>query len=128
MSLANTLKSFATSNAAVSLVVLASLLSACGGGGGGSSGGATPQSFTIGGTVTGLTGTGLTLQNNSGNSQQVAAGATSFVFSTAVSTGGAYAVTVSTQPSTPVQTCTVTGGSGLWAQATSPTSALLARA
>ena len=40
-------------------------LTACGGGGGG---GGTPPSptYTIGGTVTGLTGTGLVLQNNSG--------------------------------------------------------------
>jgi 6-phosphogluconolactonase (cycloisomerase 2 family) len=54
----------------------------------------------------------LTLQDNGGNNLQVAAGASSFVFSAAVQAGGAYAVTVSTQPSSPAQTCTVVGGSG----------------
>ena len=62
--------------------------------------------------MSGLTGSGLTLQDNGGNNLQVAAGASSFVFSAAVQAGGAYAVTVSTQPSNPAQTCTVTGGSG----------------
>jgi 6-phosphogluconolactonase (cycloisomerase 2 family) len=111
------LSSFSKPRAAAALVMLASFLTACGGGG---SGGGTPppppppppQSYTIGGSVSGLTGSGLTLQDNGGNNLQVAAGASSFVFSAAVQTGGAYAVTVSTQPSSPAQTCTVTGGSG----------------
>ena len=71
-----------------------------------------PASYTIGGSVSGLAGSGLTLQDNGGNDLQVAAGATSFVFSTAVESGKAYAVTVSAQPTNPAQTCTVTGGSG----------------
>ena len=36
----------------------------------------------------------------------------SFTFAAPVNGGGAYAVTVLTQPSTPAQTCTVTNGSG----------------
>jgi 6-phosphogluconolactonase (cycloisomerase 2 family) len=108
------LKSFSKPYATASLITLAALLTACGGGGGG---GSTPPppppaTYTIGGTVSGLTGGGLTLQDNGGNSLQVAAGATTFVFSTAVAAGGAYAVTVSAQPTSPAQTCTVTGGSG----------------
>jgi 6-phosphogluconolactonase len=110
------LNSFGKLREAAALVMLASLLTACGGGG---SGGTpppppppSPQSFTIGGSVSGLTGSGLTLQDNGGNNLQVAAGASSFVFSAAVQAGGAYAVTISTQPSSPAQTCTVTGGSG----------------
>ena len=68
--------------------------------------------YTIGGTISGLTGSGLVLQNNGGNNLSVASGATSFTFSTAVAPGSAYNVSVLTQPSGPVQVCTVTNGSG----------------
>jgi environmental stress-induced protein Ves len=68
--------------------------------------------YTIGGTVSGLSGTGLVLQDNSGDNLTVAAGATTFTFATAIAAGTAYSVTVSTQPSNPTQTCTVTSGSG----------------
>jgi hypothetical protein len=68
--------------------------------------------YTVGGTVTGLTGTGLVLQNNAGNNLTVSAKAKSFAFSTAVASGSAYKVSVLTQPSSPTQSCVVTGGSG----------------
>ena len=68
--------------------------------------------FTIGGTVSGLSGSGLVLQDNGGNNLAVATGATSFTFTTPIVSGGAYAVTVLTQPSSPLQTCAVTNGSG----------------
>jgi len=67
----------------------------------------TTNSYTIGGTITGLTGTGLVLQNNTGNDLTVLAGATTFTFSTSILSGATYAVTVQTQPNTPTQTCTV---------------------
>jgi predicted transcriptional regulator len=68
--------------------------------------------YTIGGTVNGLVGSGLVLQDNGGNSLAVAT-AGSFAFSTPIASGGAYAVTVLTQPTSPSQTCAVTaGGSG----------------
>jgi 6-phosphogluconolactonase (cycloisomerase 2 family) len=70
-----------------------------------------PGSRTIGGTVSGLAGTGLVLQNNGGNSLAVA-GNGGFTFSTALTVGATYAVTVLTQPSSPTQTCAVTNGSG----------------
>jgi N-acetylneuraminic acid mutarotase len=70
-----------------------------------------PTTFTIGGMVSGLTGTGLVLQDNGGNSLTVTANGT-FTFTTAVASGGAYAVTVLSQPSTPAQNCVVTSGSG----------------
>jgi hypothetical protein len=70
-----------------------------------------PSGFTIGGTVTGLTGTGLVLQDNGGNNLPVTLNGV-FTFTTGVASGGAYAVTVLTQPTNPTQTCTVTGGSG----------------
>ena len=96
-------------------VGVALVMAACSGvktpaGGGGGGGGTT--SYTISGTVTGLTGSGLVLQNNGGDSLSVPANATSFTFKTQVASGGAYAVTVGTQPSNPVQTCTVSNGSG----------------
>ncbi len=72
----------------------------------------TTNSYTIGGTITGLTGTGLVLQNNGGNNLTVPADATAFTFSASIASGGNYDVTVLSQPSNPLQTCTVTGASG----------------
>ena len=69
------------------------------------------STFTIGGTVTGLIGTGLVLQNNGGDDLAVAADG-AFTFGTALPNGSAYAVTVLAQPTGPAQTCTVAGGSG----------------
>ncbi len=81
-------------------------------GGGSEDSSSAPASYTVGGTVLGLSGVGLVLQNNDGNNLSVSAGATSFTFTTAVTSGGAYGVTVLTQPSNPSQTCLVTNGSG----------------
>ena len=64
--------------------------------------------YAIGGTITGLTASGLVLQNNAGDDLTVASGATSFTFATKVT--GAYAVTVKTQPTG--LKCTVTSGTG----------------
>lgn len=69
-----------------------------------------PATYTIGGAITGLSGTGLVLQNNGGDNLTVSSGATSFTFAKPVASGAAYAVTVLTQPSG--ESCTVTGGSG----------------
>lgn len=84
------------------------IMSACGGG---STTPAPPSTYTVGGTVTGLVGTGLELQLNGGTVLAVdAVGA--FVFPTGLSSGAAYSVTVAAQPSLPSQTCAVTSGSG----------------
>ena len=81
-----------------------------GSGGSGSSGsGSGGATFTIGGTVVGLVGTGLVLQDNGGDNLTVSASG-AFTFKTAVS--GAYAVTVFTQPTVPAQTCSIASGSG----------------
>jgi hypothetical protein len=64
---------------------------------------------TVGGTVSGLTGTGLVLQNNGGDNLAISANG-AFTFSTALKKHASYSVTVLTQPSG--QTCTVTNGSG----------------
>lgn len=65
--------------------------------------------ITIGGTVSGLTGTGLVLRNNGGNDLPIAANGP-FTFTNPVAVGTNYTVTVQTQPTG--QTCTVTNGSG----------------
>ncbi len=65
--------------------------------------------YTVGGTVTGLQGSGLVLQNNSGDNLQPGTSG-SFVFTSSIDQGGAYSVTVLTQPSN--QTCVVHNGSG----------------
>jgi hypothetical protein len=64
--------------------------------------------YTIGGSVTGVSGT-LVLQDN-GGSDLTLTGSGNFSFSTPVAGGGTFDVTVATQPAG--QTCTVTGGSG----------------
>jgi hypothetical protein len=65
--------------------------------------------FTVGGTVSGLAGTGLVLQNNGGNALSISADG-AFTFSTPVAAGGAYSVAVFTQPAG--QGCSVANGSG----------------
>ena len=70
----------------------------------------TTNSFTIGGTVSALSGTGLALDNG-GNNLPIS-GNGGFTFSTPILSGAPYAVTVLTQPTGPSQTCTVTNGSG----------------
>jgi hypothetical protein len=70
------------------------------------------QTFRVGGTVSGLLGTGFVLQNELGDDLVVPAGAGAFTFATKVLGGDAYSVTVKTQPAVPNQVCTVTGGSG----------------
>lgn len=88
------------------------VLSACGGGSASTSTPPPPVTYSIGGTISGLTGTGLVLQDNLTNNLTVAAGAASFTFSTRIPSGSAYGVTVLTQPSNPTQNCLVTAASG----------------
>jgi hypothetical protein len=66
--------------------------------------------YSVGGNLSGLTGTGLALQNNGGDTLPVAAAATAFTFATELEVGFSYVVTVSTEPTG--QTCTVSNGSG----------------
>ena len=81
-----------------------------GGGGGGDGGGGGAPTFTIGGTVTGLSGT-VVLRNNAANDLTVSADG-AFAFGTALASGDAYSVTVQTQPAFPAQDCVVTDGTG----------------
>ena len=88
------------------LVALTLGATSCGGGGG--SGNA---SFSVGGSVSGLAGSGLALLDNGGDKLSVSANG-SFTFPSQVQSGQNYAVTVQTQPVNPTQLCTITGGSG----------------
>ena len=63
--------------------------------------------YTVGGTVSGLTGT-VVLQNNGSTLSQSANGA--FTFAAGLTSGTAYSVTVQTQPVG--QTCAVSNGAG----------------
>jgi len=71
----------------------------------------TVQSFTVGGSLGGLIGSGLVLQDNGGNNLAIAANG-SFAFSASVDSGSAYAVTIKTQPTNPSQTCVLSATSG----------------
>ena len=91
------------------ILVIATVLSACGESENGGS-------YFVGGSVSGLKGGGLVIQNNNGD-DLVIDGDGAFVFSTALDDGSEFAVTVASQPSDPVQTCVVTNGSGVVAGA-----------
>jgi uncharacterized repeat protein (TIGR03803 family) len=66
------------------------------------------DTYSVGGTVTGMTaGTHVTLLDNGSNATVVSAN-TSFTFSSQISAGGSYAVTVGTQPTG--QTCSISHG------------------
>jgi hypothetical protein len=93
--------------AAVALLGLATLIGSGGGGGGG--GDSNNILYTLGGTVSGLTGTGLVLQNNGANNLSVATNG-AFVFPTSFAEGSTYAVTVFQQPTG--QKCLVERGTG----------------
>ena len=90
--------------ARLGLVVAVLSLASCGGGGGGGT-----TRYSVGGAVSGLTGT-LVLQNNGGDDLTVTRNG-GFTFPTLVAQGSSYGVTVLTQPAN--QLCTVTNGIGV---------------
>ena len=87
----------------IGVVSLVAILASCGTSPG--------YSYTVGGTVSGLAGSGLVLQNNGGDDLSILSNG-SFSFKTSLTSGTAYAITVKTQPANPSQTCTVSNGSG----------------
>jgi hypothetical protein len=70
-----------------------------------------PITYPIAGTITGLSATGLILQNNGGGDLAVPANAASFQFATQIPLGGNYDITISAQPSG--LTCSLTRGAGV---------------
>lgn len=103
---------FACLGRAFFLGILFATLSSCGSGG--SSG--SQAGYTVGGTVSGLTGTGLVLQNNAGNNLTIT-GNGPFSFTAALANGANYTVTILSYPGAPTQTCTVSNGMGTIAAA-----------
>lgn len=90
-------------------VALGLALEACGGGGG-DGGTPMPQTYTIGGSVSGLqSGESVVLADN-GTDTLTVSGNHTFTFATKVAQNGSYAVTVQTQAN--AQNCTVASGSG----------------
>ncbi len=103
---------------AISLIYFAVIVSilflgSCGGGGNAGDGlvnddNGSARQYTVGGTVSGLSGT-VVLQNNGGNDLTVSANG-QFTFLKTVEDGSSYSVTVLTQPVE--QTCSVSSGTG----------------
>jgi len=92
-------------------------LASCGGGGSSSTSPITPPpgpTYTVGGTITGVAGSGMVLFKNGDedfdNINVSAAG--SFTFAVGVSNGTRYTVQVHSQPFSPTQNCVVRNGSG----------------
>lgn len=99
------------------LIILGSIvLVGCGGGGGGGSQPPSPPpTFSVGGTVTGLsTSASLVLSNNGGDATTVKANGI-FTFPTPIAVGDKYAVAVTTPPTN--ETCAVSSGTGTIASA-----------
>ena len=69
----------------------------------------TTDPFTIGGHVSGLSGTGLVLRNNFDDDLEISADG-SFTFATALYDGSTYSVTILT--ASPNQTCSITNSNG----------------
>jgi hypothetical protein len=90
--------------------------SSTGGSAGSSTGGAAGGPFTIGGIVSGLSGSGLVLRNNGADDLPIAQNGV-FVFTTPLASGQSYSVSVAAEPTSPDQSCTVAGGSGAVAAA-----------
>lgn len=113
---------------AVSVLLTLAVAQACNGGTtagttttGGTTGGATGSTtgssggdldrYSVSATVTGLQGTGLVLRLN--DSVDIAVPSNGQVtFDATFATGTAYSVVVKTQPSSPAQSCSVSGGNG----------------
>jgi len=74
------------------------------------------STYSIGGSVSGLVGSGLVLQLNAANDLAIAADG-SFTFTAPLADGSVYTVSVLTQPTGPAQTCSIVNGSGTLAGA-----------
>ena len=76
-----------------------------------------PSRFTIGGTVSGLQGTGLVLREVLGGEAVTVANDGPFTLSTPRLDGTGYEVRIDRQPTQPLQSCAVTHGTGVLAGA-----------
>lgn len=97
----------------LSIPTLAGLLLLLGGCGGGSGGGGSGEvtAFSVSGSVSGLRGTGLVLQNNNGDDLPIPADG-AFAFPIRLANGAGYNVRVAVPPKGPAQICAVGNGTG----------------
>jgi len=84
-------------------------VTACGGGGGGGGGGGS-TTYRVSGYAAGVVGSGLAVSYNGGAPMSIGNGA--FTVATGVDSGTAYTLAITTQPSNPAQTCTLSNGTG----------------
>lgn len=89
--------------AAILSAMLVSLMVGCGG--------SSSPSYSVSASISGLSGSGLQLQLNSGAAVSVGT-ASSVTFPNRLGGGASYQVQVVSQPQNPAQTCLVTNGSG----------------
>jgi uncharacterized repeat protein (TIGR03803 family) len=66
--------------------------------------------YTVGGTINGLSATGLALLNNGNDATNIGANATQFTMHSGVAQGNTYTISLKTQPAG--ETCTVANGTG----------------
>jgi alpha-tubulin suppressor-like RCC1 family protein len=99
-------------------IIIINLVSGCAKiSGCGSNGDQNVETFSVGGTLSGLAdGTSVVLQNNGGDNLTLTANGP-FAFATKLDNGAAYVVTVLTQPTNTNKICTVTNASGVLAGA-----------
>ena len=76
-----------------------------------SCGNCTPNTYAVGGNVSGLAGTGLLLQNNAADDLSVTTDG-AFTFPTRLPAGAPYDVSVKTHPAAPNQRCAIANGAG----------------
>ena len=93
-----------------SLAILALLLAGCSSSADRVS--APPTTFSVGGSVSGLVGSGLLLHDRKTNFETHPTADGPFTIESDLPDGSPYEVVVATQPTNPVQRCTVFGGSG----------------
>jgi 6-phosphogluconolactonase (cycloisomerase 2 family) len=100
-----------------SVTGLALLMVACGGGSdSGPPPPPPPATYSVGGTVTGLAGSGLVLHSDFGGDLPVSASG-SFTFNTRLLNGSVFNVGVKTDPAPPLQFCGIANGTGTVAAA-----------
>lgn len=80
------------------------------------SSGSSGDFVTIGGSVSGLVGSGLVLRNNGADDIQIGMDGP-FTFPAKVQSGSGYDITIASQPSSPSQSCAISKGSGTAANA-----------
>ncbi len=69
------------------------------------------NTYTVGGTIAGLAGSGLVLKLNGGDARNISTDG-DFTFATVITSGSSYQVTIESQPSNPAQSCALKTGTG----------------